>query len=172
VGSAGWLRDGVLREVPTKVVSDFDQSRELNHDLRQLNRCERRHIFRFAMTRIRLIASAFLLALLVTGAVLPLAAAGAAGAGCHCKVRMACCEEGTCPMGGHEAPAEGPEWRTCRREASATAPPPLDAFDRALMTSVDATRLPPVGEAAAIDPAHPRSATFVPTTPPPRSLSF
>jgi hypothetical protein len=75
-------------------------------------------------------------------------------------------------MAGHEPPADGPEWRTCRREASGTAPAPLDAFDRALMNSVDATRLPPVGEAAAFDPGHPRSTPSVPTTPPPRFLSF
>jgi len=124
------------------------------------------------MSRLRLISSAILLALMVTAAVLPLAAARAAGKGCHCPVKMACCKDGTCPMAGHEPPADGPEWRTCRREAVGTASAPLDPFERALMNSGEAAPRRPVGEAAAVHSDRPRSTTPGPATLPPRSLSF
>ncbi len=63
---------------------------------------------------------ALLLVFVAAAAVLPLAASGTSRHGCHCPIRMACCENGTCTMSGSEPPATGPEWRTCRREAPAS----------------------------------------------------
>ena len=125
------------------------------------------------MPRVKVFSAALLLALVAIAAVLPIAAAGAARKGCHCAVRMACCEDGTCRMGGDESPANGPEWRTCRREAPATATTPLDAFERALQRDFfegrDRATAPRLTDLAA---ARPRSDAPGPATPPPRFFSF
>jgi|SRR5664279_1355752 hypothetical protein len=124
------------------------------------------------MHRLREVSAALLLALVATAAVLPVAAAGAARRGCHCAVRMACCEDGTCTMGRDEPPADGPEWRSCRRDAPAATTLPLDAFERALSgTSTDANARM-VGRIGAILPARPHSTSLLPATPPPRLVSF
>lgn len=123
------------------------------------------------MPRPRAVSSVVLLAFLMMAAVLPLAARGS-DKGCHCPVKMACCEDGTCTMGGDEPPADGPEWRTCRREAAGTAPSPLDAFERALTSSNEVTPQRPVTEAAAVDPCRLASTASGPTSPPPRVFSF
>ncbi|HVO50611.1 MAG TPA: hypothetical protein VMV60_06435 [Thermoanaerobaculia bacterium] len=124
------------------------------------------------MPRLRPAATALLLAFVVAAAVLPLAASGERH-GCHCAVRMACCENGTCTMGGDEPPADGPEWRTCRREAPASAAAPLDAFERAVKGDFFEGRQrvapSPLADLAA---TRPRSNAPGPATPPPRALSF
>jgi hypothetical protein len=125
------------------------------------------------MSRLKVASAAFLLAVVAAAAVLPLAATGAARGGCHCAVRMACCEDGTCTMGGDESPADGPEWRTCRREAPAAAATPLDSFERALKRDffegrerANAARL------ADLSADRTRPAAPAPATPPPRTFSF
>src|ERR1019366_7050016 len=119
------------------------------------------------MHRLREASAALLLALVATAAILPLTAAHPGHRGCHCAVRMACCEEGTCTMGGDEPPATSPEWRSCRREAPAAAATPLDAFERALTDSGEEERILAPGRAAEVPTGRLRAAAPYPATPPP-----
>jgi hypothetical protein len=123
------------------------------------------------MHRLTQVSAAVLLALVAAAAVLPLAAASVGRSGCRCVVRMACCEDGTCTMGGDEPPATRPEWRTCRREAPATTAP-FDAFERALTNESPEAVRPGARPLARVvnDPFHARIPS--PTTPPPRLFSF
>jgi hypothetical protein len=76
-------------------------------------------------------------------------------------------------MDGDEAPADGPEWRTCRREAPVTAAAPLDAFERALREgSFKGKERATVARLAELHPGRPRSGAPAPVTPPPRFFSF
>jgi hypothetical protein len=75
-------------------------------------------------------------------------------------------------MGGDEPPANGPEWRTCRRDIAGTSPAPLDAFERALMNTGGAAPLRPVAEATAVRPDRAGCNKPDPTTPPPRVFFF
>ena len=119
------------------------------------------------MHRLSRVLAALLLAFLAATAVLPVAAESAETRGCHCVVRMACCEDGTCLMGEPEPPATGPEWRTCRREAPATTTS-VDAFERALLDIAEERDTPATGSTAAISPGLSHSASPIPATPPPR----
>jgi hypothetical protein len=117
--------------------------------------------------------AALLVVFAVVAAVLPLAGAGVAHHGCHCAVRMACCEDGTCTMAGDEPPADGPEWRTCRREAPATAATLLDAFERALKRDFFEGRDRATSSRLAdLATTRPRARAPLPATPPPRLSSF
>ncbi|HQQ78713.1 MAG TPA: hypothetical protein PLB01_15270 [Thermoanaerobaculia bacterium] len=124
------------------------------------------------MQRVKALSAALLLALVAAAAVLPLVAAGAARGGCHCAVRMACCEDGTCMMGGDEQPADGPEWRTCRREAPAGSMNPLDSYERALKSFFEWKRASATASLDDIPVAPGRAASSCPATPPPRLFSF
>ena len=124
------------------------------------------------MHPLREVSAAFLLALVATAAILPLAASRDERRGCHCAVRMACCEDGTCTMGGDEPPASSQEWRSCRREAPASAPTPLEAFDRALAETSEAGDAQPGVRIAEVSTGRPRPAAAIPATPPPRLFSF
>jgi hypothetical protein len=123
------------------------------------------------MHRLRQFSAALLLALVAAAAVLPLAASTATRRGCHCPVKMQCCEDGTCTMGGDESPATGPEWRTCRREAQSIATP-LDVFERALRNSIGGKGRGTAARLAELHPTGARSTAPDPATPPPRSFSF
>jgi hypothetical protein len=125
------------------------------------------------MRRLKTAVAALLLALVAAAAVLPLAAGGATQRGCHCAIRMACCEDGTCRMGLDEAPADGPEWRTCRREAPAALAACLDAFERALKRDFfEVGRRESGSRIADLLVAPPRPEAPGPATPPPRDFSF
>jgi hypothetical protein len=119
----------------------------------------------------RRFSAALVVALVLVAAVLPLATAGGGRRGCHCVVRMACCEDGTCTMGGDAAPSTGPEWRTCRREAPA-ATTSIDVFERALTQTSQEATAPSARTLALVvaDAVHARVSS--PATPPPRSFSF
>jgi hypothetical protein len=123
--------------------------------------------------RVRVVSTALLLVLLGAAAVLPIAAAGATRAGCHCAVRMACCEDGTCTMDGPERPADRPEWRTCRRETPASTAVSLEAFERALRRDFFEGRMrASAARFADLPVVPPRASAPIPATPPPRSFSF
>ncbi len=124
------------------------------------------------MRRLKVASAALLLSLVAAGAVLPLAAAGAGHRGCFCTVRMACCEEGTCAMGGDEPPATNPEWRRCRREAPSDAETALDAFERALTSSAEEKSARIGSRVAEVSIACTHPTAPGPATPPPRPLSF
>jgi hypothetical protein len=119
------------------------------------------------MHRLRNSSAALLLAVVAAVSALPFAAAGETPGGCHCVVRMECCEDGTCTMGAYEPPAAGPEWRTCRREQAATTTP-VDAFERALMSETDDSASRPTGQIVAHSPRLKHFAATDPSTPPPR----
>lgn len=82
-----------------------------------------------------------LVAVLAATLLLPLAtlARGAAPSapehGCHCPVKMACCEAGLCHPETDTEPSDVPSWSGCRDEAPdrTAAPPPSAAFDLALL---------------------------------------
>lgn len=122
------------------------------------------------MFHLRRGAAALLLPLALAAVFLPLAAAGAERHGCHCVVRMICCEEGTCTM-GDEPPATGPEWRTCRRGAS-SALTSIDAFERALTTTAYQGDDSSAGRLTSVIPSAARYTEHIPATPPPRFVSF
>jgi len=124
------------------------------------------------MHRLKVASAALLLTLVTTATVLPLAAARTERHGCHCRVRMACCEHGTCTMRGNESPAAGPEWRTCRREMPARPSLALDAFERALKSSFEGKDRETAARSAELRPARPRTDAPNPETPPPRVFSF
>jgi hypothetical protein len=122
------------------------------------------------MHRLRQVSAALFLALVAATAVLPLAASTAARHGCHCPVKMQCCEDGTCTMGGDEAPADGPEWRTCRRDAPAVQAGPLDAFERASLKRgfFEGRERTASSRLADLAATRPRYGAPVPAAPPPR----
>jgi hypothetical protein len=82
-----------------------------------------------------------LVAVLAATLLLPLAALARVSApaveehGCHCPVKMACCEAGLCHGDMGTEPSSGPSWSSCRDEAPhrAAVPPPSTAFDGALL---------------------------------------
>jgi hypothetical protein len=124
------------------------------------------------MFPLRKAAALLLVLFLASAAVLPLAASGAARHGCRCAVRMACCEDGTCMIGRDETPADGPEWRNCRREAPASAATPLDPFGRALKTSFKGKDRETATRSAELLPTRPRTSVPNPEAPPPRLFSL
>ena len=82
-----------------------------------------------------------LVAVLAATLLLPLAALarlsppGVGKHGCHCPVKMACCEAGLCHGETDTEPSSGPSWSGCRDEAPhrAAVPAPSTAFDGALL---------------------------------------
>ncbi|MHB8797059.1 MAG: hypothetical protein ACYDBY_01220 [Thermoanaerobaculia bacterium] len=91
--------------------------------------------------------------------------------GCHCPVKMACCEAGLCHGEMDAERSAGPSWSGCRDEAPhrATAPPPSAAFDGALLHEA----APAANEAGApISFVTPKGVDALrpdPAIPPPRS---
>lgn len=91
--------------------------------------------------------------------------------GCHCPVKMACCEAGLCHGDMDPQPSSGPSWSGCRDEApnGSAAPAPASAFDVAFLAESD----PPPDESGErvflVAPAGDDSPGPVPVLPPPRS---
>jgi len=118
-----------------------------------------------------------LVAVLAATLLLPVAALARVAApsafthGCHCPVKMACCEAGLCHGEMDTEPSDGPSWSGCRDEAPhrATVPPPSTAFDGALLPDPasradDPRSLPPFVAPGGADAPGP-----TPSTPPPRA---
>ncbi|HRY44100.1 MAG TPA: hypothetical protein P5164_09155 [Thermoanaerobaculia bacterium] len=91
--------------------------------------------------------------------------------GCHCPVKMACCEAGLCHGDMEPERSAAPSWSGCRDEAPhrAVVPPPSAAFDGAL--PVEET--PAASEAGApialTTPEGGNAPRPDPATPPPRA---
>ena len=118
-----------------------------------------------------------LLAVLAATLFLPLAALARVRApaaephGCHCPVKMACCEAGLCHSEEESSPASGPSWSGCRDEAphQAAVPAPSTALDSALLPasvpSADENR----STVAFVVPAAVTTTGSAPAAPPPRT---
>ena len=92
--------------------------------------------------------------------------------GCHCPVKMACCDAGLCHADVEDrSPGSGPSWSGCRDAAPNEhgAPPPSTALDFALLPD-DAPATPEAASGAVLlSPAAPDFAGPGPATPPPRT---
>jgi len=121
------------------------------------------------MNALRRLSALTVVAIALAATLLPIAKS-AERRGCHCLVRMACCEDGTCTM-GDEPPASGPEWRTCRRETSAAATS-IDIFDRALTDAAEEDDASSTERVMSVVPVAVQPTEHIPATPPPRGLSF
>ncbi len=91
--------------------------------------------------------------------------------GCHCPVKMACCEAGLCHGDMDTEPSADPSWSGCRDEAPhrAIVPPPSAAFDGALLLGA-APAAPEAGTPTSfVTPAGGDAPRPGPPTPPPRS---
>jgi len=91
--------------------------------------------------------------------------------GCHCPVKMACCEAGLCHRDSDAAPSNGPSWSGCRDEAANddVTPAPSTAFDGALLAE-SSLRAAERGDALTfVVPARPDASGPAPATPPPRT---
>ena len=90
--------------------------------------------------------------------------------GCHCPVKMACCEAGLCHGEMDTEPSSSPSWSGCRDEAPdrAAVPAPLNAFDGAFLAETS----PVAGENSApisfVVPAAAEVSGPAPASPPPR----
>jgi hypothetical protein len=122
------------------------------------------------MLPLRQASATLVVALVVATSVLPLAA-HAERRGCQCAVKMACCEDGTCTMGGDDPPATGLDCRSCQREAP-TATTSIDAFERALMQASPEAVEPDARPLARVASDPVRARIPSPSTPPPRLFSF
>lgn len=90
--------------------------------------------------------------------------------GCHCPVKMACCEAGLCHGDMETEPSSGPSWSGCRDEAPhrANVPPPSAAFDGALLREA-APAVPEAGVPTSfVTPEGGDALRPDPATPPPR----
>lgn len=90
--------------------------------------------------------------------------------GCHCPVKMACCEAGLCHGDMETEPSAGPSWSGCRDEAPhrTAVPPPSAAFDGALLQGA-APGAPEAGVPISfVTPEGGDALSPNPATPPPR----
>ncbi len=118
-----------------------------------------------------------LVAVLAATLLLPLAALARTATpsaekhGCHCPVKMACCEAGLCHGEMDTEPSSSPSWSGCRDEAPdrTAVPAPPNAFDGALL----AESSPVAGETGAsfsfMAPAAAAVRGPAPAVPPPRT---
>lgn len=118
-----------------------------------------------------------LVAVLAATLLLPLAALAriavpsAEKLGCHCPVKMACCEAGLCHGEMDAEPSSSPSWSGCRDEAPdrSAIPAPSTVFDAALL----AESSPVAGETGApicfMAPAAIGVRGPAPAVPPPRT---
>lgn len=91
--------------------------------------------------------------------------------GCHCPVKMACCEAGLCHGDAATEPSAGPSWSGCRDEAPdrVAVPPPSAVFDGALLSD-SAPAAPEAGEPVPfVAPGSGDAPRPDPPVPPPRT---
>jgi hypothetical protein len=117
-----------------------------------------------------------LVAVLAATLLLPLAALarisppGVEKHGCHCPVRMACCEAGLCHGEMDTGPSSGPSWSGCRDEAPhrAAVPSPSTAFDGALLVASSPRARTPGAPFSYLPARFVEASGPAPATPPPR----
>jgi hypothetical protein len=90
--------------------------------------------------------------------------------GCHCPVKMACCEAGLCHGDADAAPSGGLSWSACRDEAPqrAAVPAPSTALDSALLPASASGVSENRSTIAFVTPVRADAAGPAPATPPPR----
>lgn len=121
-----------------------------------------------------------LVAVLAATLLLPLAALARSSApavkphGCHCPVKMACCEAGLCHGDMDPEPSSSPSWSGCRDEAPdrTAVPAPPNAFDGALLADVSPLASETGVPASLVVPAAAGVSGPSPATPPPRSSNL
>ncbi len=91
--------------------------------------------------------------------------------GCHCPVKMACCEAGLCHGDMQSEPSAGPSWSGCRDEAPdrAAVPPPSVAFDSALLREAAPVATEAGTLISFVTPEDGSAPPPDPATPPPRT---
>jgi hypothetical protein len=90
--------------------------------------------------------------------------------GCHCPVKMACCEAGLCHSDEDRTPTRGPSWSGCRDEAPdrSALPGPSTALDSALLPTSASFDRQAGSTSVSVVPAPLDASTPAPSTPPPR----
>ncbi|MHB1045399.1 MAG: hypothetical protein ACYC4P_05260 [Thermoanaerobaculia bacterium] len=90
--------------------------------------------------------------------------------GCHCPVKMACCEVGLCHGEMDAEPSSGPSWSGCRDEAPhrSAVPPPSAAFDGALLREAASTATEAGAPDSFVTPRRADAPRPDPAIPPPR----
>ena len=91
--------------------------------------------------------------------------------GCHCPVKMACCEAGLCHGDMDTSPSSSPSWSGCRDEAplQAALPAPSTAFDGALLPEPAARPSGTFFRVPLVAAAGPEASGPPPAAPPPRT---
>lgn len=118
-----------------------------------------------------------LVAVLAATLLLPLASLARVGAsspgkhGCHCPVKMACCEAGLCHGDMDAEPSSGPSWSGCRDEAPhrAAVPSPSTAFDGALIAESSPCAEPTGARLTSLPARFVEADGPAPAIPPPRA---
>ena len=90
--------------------------------------------------------------------------------GCHCPVKMACCEAGLCHGEMDAEPSSGPSWSGCRDEAPhrAAVLSPSAAFDGALLREAASTATEAGAPVSFVTPRRADAPRPDPAIPPPR----
>ena len=91
--------------------------------------------------------------------------------GCHCPVKMACCEAGLCHGDMESEPSAGPSWSGCRDEAPdrAAVLSPSTAFDGALLREAASAANEPGAPTPVLTPEGGDAPRPGPAIPPPRT---
>lgn len=116
---------------------------------------------------VAVVAATLLLSLASLARVSPPAAAPH---GCHCPVKMACCEAGLCHGEPDPEPSSRPVWSGCRDEAPhrAAVPPPPTTLDGALLARTVPDGRTPEAPLSGVEPRLSEPGGPAPAIPPPR----
>lgn len=90
--------------------------------------------------------------------------------GCHCPVKMACCEAGLCHGDMDAEPSSSPSWSGCRDEAPdrTAVPVPSSSFEVALLVEETSRSGDTGAPLSGTTPARMDTSGPAPATPPPR----
>jgi hypothetical protein len=90
--------------------------------------------------------------------------------GCHCPVKMACCEAGLCHGDMDTEPPAAPSWSGCRDEAPdrTAVPAPSTSFDGALLVESASHAADTGAPVSFVAPTRADASGPAPAIPPPR----